>query len=84
MGNYILRNGIYSKLDQNYNKDLYEIMVIENGSTEGTKQFLKESPWILLESNDIQDSYPTKNLGIRHSMNEILYFTDSDLNVDKN
>jgi len=44
MGNYILRNGIYSKLDQNYNKDLYEIMVIENGSTEGTKQFLKESP----------------------------------------
>jgi glycosyltransferase involved in cell wall biosynthesis len=79
-----IKKCLKSLLEQNYNKELYEIIIIDNGSTDGTKEFLKKSPVIFLEKNDIQSSYASRNKGIKQSKNEILCFTDSDVIVDKN
>lgn len=79
-----IKKCLKSLLEQNYNKDLYEIIIVDNGSTDGTKEFLKKSPVKFLEVNDIQSSYASRNKGIKHSKNEILCFTDSDVIVDKN
>ena len=79
-----IKKCLKSLLEQNYNKELYEIIIVDNGSTDGTKEFLKKSPVKFLEENDIQSSYASRNKGIKHSKNEILCFTDSDVIVDKN
>lgn len=79
-----IKKCLKSLLDQDYNKDFYEIIIVDNGSTDGTKEFLKKFPVKLLEENEIQSSYAARNKGIKHSKNEILCFTDSDVIVDKN
>jgi len=79
-----IKECLKSLIDQNYNKDLYEIIIVDNGSTDGTKEFLKQSPVIFLEMNEIKSSYAARNKGIKHAKNEILCFTDSDVIVDKN
>lgn len=79
-----IKKCLKSLLDQNYNKNLYEIIIVDNGSTDGTKEFLKQSPAIFLEMNEIKSSYAARNKGIKHAKNEILCFTDSDVIVDEN
>jgi len=74
---------IESLLELEYPKKLLEIIIIDNGSKDRTKEIVRQySAITLLEENTIQSSYAARNRGIKHSINEILAFTDSDCIVD--
>lgn len=71
-----------SLLCQDYPKDLLEIIVIDNNSTDTSKEIVQKFPVTLLEENDIQSSYAARNRGIRHAKGQILVFIDSDCVAD--
>lgn len=56
----------------------YEIIVVDNNSTDGTYASLKERKGILLLREFKQTSYAARNTGIIASKGDILAFTDSD------
>ena len=69
---------IKSLLNQDYPKELFEIIVVDNNSTDRTKEIVKQYPVKLLEENAVQSSYAARNKGILTAKNEILAFVDSD------
>jgi len=71
-----------SLLNQDYPKDLLEIIVIDNNSTDTGKEIVEKFPVTLLEENEIQSSYAARNKGIRHAKGQVLVFIDSDCVAD--
>lgn len=69
---------IEALLNQSYPKNRYEIIVVDNGSTDETLNIIKEYPVKLLVENRVQSSYAARNIGIKNSKGDILAFTDSD------
>jgi len=70
---------IESFLKLNYPKELFEIIMVDNGSDDRTKEIIRKYPIVtLLEEKSMQSSYAARNKGIQHAKNEILAFTDSD------
>jgi len=73
-----IANVIQSLLDQDYPKELLEIIIVDNNSNDQTKELAKQHPVRLLEEKNIQSSYAARNKGIQNAKGEILAFTDSD------
>jgi len=73
---------IESLLAQDYPKELFEILIVDNNSSDRTKEIIKQYPVKLLEEKEIQSSYAARNIGIKNAKNEILAFTDSDCIAD--
>ncbi len=71
-------------LDQAYPKDKYEIVVVDNGSTDDTRTIVGRYPVRLFVKDVVQSSYAARNKGIKNSRGEIIAFTDSDCIPDKN
>lgn len=69
---------IISLLDQIYPQDRYEILVIDNNSTDKTPVIIKKYPVQRLAERNIQGSYAARNCGIRHAKGDILAFIDAD------
>jgi glycosyltransferase involved in cell wall biosynthesis len=71
-------------LGQSYPQDKFEIIVVDNGSIDGSRRavegFMARRPDIirLLEEREIRGSYAARNAGIRNARGEIIAFTDSD------
>lgn len=70
-----------SLINQTYPKDKYEIICIDNGSTDKTIEFLKEYDIKILQES-IQSSYAARNKGILHAKGDIIAFIDSDCIAD--
>ncbi|HPD45952.1 MAG TPA: glycosyltransferase [Anaerohalosphaeraceae bacterium] len=68
---------IRSLLQQDYDQDI-EIIVVDNRSTDATRDIVRKYPVTLLEENEIQSSYAARNKGIEHARHKILAFIDSD------
>jgi len=66
-----------------YPKDKLEIIVVDNNSTDKTKEIIKQYPVTLLEETSIQSSYAARNKGIKHANNDLLAFTDADCIPEK-
>jgi len=69
---------IESLLNQDYPKNRYEIIVVDNNSKDSTAKIVRKYTVKYLFENRIQSSYAARNTGIRHSKGEILAFTDND------
>jgi glycosyltransferase involved in cell wall biosynthesis len=70
---------IKSLLKSDYPKELFEIIIVDNGSNDRTKEIVRQyTPVALLEEKNIQSSYAARNKGIQYAKNEILAFIDSD------
>jgi len=66
-------------LNQNYNKDLYEIIIIDNGSSDGTIDIIKKFDVILLfEHEKLGSPYSARNRGIEKASGDIIALLDSD------
>ena len=63
---------------QTYPKDLFEVLVVDNGSTDHTRDIIKQFDVELLVEDEIQGSYAARNLGIESAKGEVLAFTDAD------
>lgn len=70
-------------LEQQSHKD-FEIMIIDDGSTDKTIEIIKKYPKIkLLEQNHAGPGI-ARNLGVKKSKGKILIFVDADMTFDKN
>lgn len=69
---------IESLLNQDYRHDLLEIIIVDNNSTDRTREIISGYPVTLLEESDVQSSYAARNKGIAHACGSVLAFTDSD------
>lgn len=69
---------VRSLLGQHYPRDRYEIVFVDNGSTDGTYDELSLHPVTVLSRNDIRSSYAARNRGLQIARGEIIAFTDSD------
>lgn len=72
-----LRECLQSLQAQQYPRDRYEIIVVENGSTDGTAA-IAEAHGVRLYRSARRGPAPARNLGIAMSRAEIVAFTDSD------
>jgi len=69
---------IESLLDQDYPRDLYEVILVDNNSSDNTARMIEQYPIKLLRENDIQSSYAARNKGIKEAKHDYLAFTDAD------
>jgi hypothetical protein len=67
---------IEALLAQTYPKDRYEIIVVDNGSTDDTPEVTQRHPVTLLVEDRVQSPYAARNQGIRHAQGEIIAMID--------
>lgn len=79
-----LKNALISTLNQSFPKDEYEIIVIDNGSTDNTKQVIEDLNQA--HNNRIRYFYDARpglhigrHLGAKHAYGEILLYGDDDI-----
>jgi len=67
-------------LQQDYSKDHYEIIIVDNNSKDNTAELIKKYPVTYLMQDRIQTSYASRNYGIENTKGAIIAFTDPALN----
>ena len=73
-----------SLADQTYSRDRFEVLLVDNGSRDGTCEFVQASfPWVRLVHCSEKGSGYARNAGIREARGELLLSTDSDCVADK-
>ena len=68
---------IESLLDQDFPKDQCERIVVDNNSTDGTKDRIQRYNVNCTVESEIQTSYAARNRGIREAVGEVLTFIGS-------
>lgn len=63
---------------QTYPEALFEVLVVDNGSSESLEQVVRLYPHARLSFESQQSSYAARNTGITLARGEVLAFTDSD------
>lgn len=80
-----IKKCIESLIRQNYPKNLYEIIIVDNGSTDKTSNILgKFTKNIIVLREPIKGSYRARNTGISQAVGDMILFTDSDCVAGKN
>ena len=64
--------------NQTYPQDLYEVIVVDNGSDESVDELVNQFPQAFLTYESKRGSYAARNQGISISRGDLLAFTDSD------
>jgi len=70
-------------LNQSYPKNLYEIIVIDNGSNDNTVKTIQEYPVILLSEKGMKSPYAARNKGIKQAKGDIIAMIDVNCIPDK-
>ncbi|MEA3489027.1 MAG: glycosyltransferase [Candidatus Omnitrophota bacterium] len=68
---------ISSLLDQSYPKEKYEIIIVDNGSNDGTKQIIQKYPVKFLKERK-KSAFSARNKGARAVKGEYIVFMDAD------
>jgi cellulose synthase/poly-beta-1,6-N-acetylglucosamine synthase-like glycosyltransferase len=71
-------------LNQNYSKNKYEIIVVDDGSADNTKIIVKKFKKVKLIQQKHKGPAAARNLGVKHAKGDIVLFTDADCIPDKN
>ena len=85
----LLKSSIESIFNQSYPKDRYEIIIVDNSSTDGTEDMihsLQQTLPCLLRYYRKENEGPgsSRNMGIAKAEGTIIAFTDSDCVADQN
>jgi glycosyltransferase involved in cell wall biosynthesis len=65
-------------LSQDYPQQRVEVFMIDNNSTDGSAEIVRQAPGVKLLSETKQGAYAARNRGIREATGEIIAFTDAD------
>ncbi|WP_322508478.1 glycosyltransferase [Anaerolinea sp.] len=65
-------------LQQEYPREQYEVIVVDNNSSDGTPDLVQKYPVKLVYEKEIQGPHAATNTGVKEAKGEILVFTDSD------
>ena len=63
---------------QTYPRDRFEVLVVDNGSTDETADVARSFPFVTVLSEPIASSYRARNLGLRSARGDYVAFTDAD------
>jgi glycosyltransferase involved in cell wall biosynthesis len=69
---------IKALLAQNYATESYEIIMVDNNSTDGSAALVRKYPRIKLLSEQKQSAYAARNRGIAAAKGTLIAFTDAD------
>jgi len=69
---------ISSLLDQTYRREGYEVIIVDNGSSDRTRRRAMKYPVEVVSETETQSSYAARNCGIIESSGSIIAFTDAD------
>ncbi|MFI1773825.1 glycosyltransferase [Thalassobellus citreus] len=77
-----LEKCVHSCFDQNVNKKLYEIILVNDGSTDNSLELCKklklQYPDISIVSQENKGLSGARNTGLKHSKGDYIWFVDSD------
>lgn len=73
-----LRSCLAALREQTYPRERFEVVVVDNASTDDLRPIVAAFPGFRLEREDRPGSYAARNQGIASSKGQILAFTDSD------
>ncbi len=65
-------------LSQRFPRDAYEIIMVDNNSTDGSAAIVRRYPGVRLLAETTPGSYAARNRGVREARGTIVAFTDSD------
>ena len=77
-----LEGCIRSLLDQKYPDDRYEILLVDNASSDRSVALARQHPAVRLLHQPQVGAYAARNLGLDHARGEIIAFIDSDCEAD--
>jgi glycosyltransferase AglE len=64
-----------------YPADRLQVLIVDNGSSDGTPEIVERSPFSLLKETGIRSSYAARNRGLEAANGDIIAFTDADCRV---
>lgn len=64
--------------EQTAPRDAFEVIVVDNGSTDSTREVVSAFEWVTLLSEPTPGSYRARNRAIDHAKGTYLLFTDAD------
>ncbi len=67
-----------SLLAQDYPRDRFEILMVDNNSTDRSAEIAREIDGVRVLAEPVQGDYAARNTGIANARGEIIAFTDSD------
>jgi glycosyltransferase involved in cell wall biosynthesis len=73
-----IQRAINSLLGQSYPSDRYEVIIVDNGSTDKTFESISSYPVIALKETRIQSHFAARNKGLQVAKGDIIANTDSD------
>jgi glycosyltransferase involved in cell wall biosynthesis len=83
----VLRDALFSLEKQSLSKEDYEVVVVDNASSDDTREIMEEfkknsTMNILYVREDRQGLHYARNIGAKSANSDILVFTDDDIDFD--
>ena len=83
-GKRLLKGCLDSLRRLDYPKDKYEVLVVDNGSTDGSVKYIQQNyPEVRVLVNDLNNYCRANNIGIRGSRGEYVALLNNDTRVDR-
>ncbi len=82
-GSHCIHRCLQSLVNQEYDHHQYEIIVVDDGSTDSTVDIVIKNPMVRLISQENKGPAAARNTGAKHARGDVLLFTDADCVASK-